>query len=176
MCNLVLVKHAKYIVFLAMLSVMFGSCLKKKEFPIEPIIEFKSFEVYGDSVYITISFTDGNGDIGKLTTDTLAPFIDRFRNNIWVDYLENQGGTWVARTDISGPDGNGIYPMDYHTPDELYQEYQETTDAMQGDITFVIIGDYYDDTNTDPYKYEFRLVDRALNVSNTVDTGSMIKP
>ena len=47
-------------------ALVLSSCLKPQEFPLEPIIEFNSFSVMRDSAVLTISFTDGDGDIGYL--------------------------------------------------------------------------------------------------------------
>lgn len=160
------------VVLLASGVLTLSSCIKKKTFPPEPIIEFKSFEIVGDSAYCTISFTDGDGDFGKDVYDTLAPYTDRYRKNIWMDYYENQGGTWVL---IPGLNIAPSYVLDYHTPPELYEEYKDSDDPMQGDILFVMT-DYYDFTNTDQFKYEIRVFDRALNESNIVDTGPIDKP
>jgi hypothetical protein len=56
------------------------SCKKHEVYPIEPVIEFKDFIKIdnGTSIdnkgYLIINFTDGDGDIGLETEDTLPPY------------------------------------------------------------------------------------------------------
>ena len=61
--------------------ILFSSaCLKKEEYPIEPIISFKEMKInphvnsIGGTVYLTISFTDGDGDIGLEVSDSIPPY------------------------------------------------------------------------------------------------------
>lgn len=62
-----------------------GGCLKSEDFPDEPNLTFKSleqrFEANGPTdtttsrfIYVTVGFTDGDGDIGLDETDTQSPF------------------------------------------------------------------------------------------------------
>ena len=48
------------------------SCKKdKNSFPIEPVLEYKSFEAYSKyEAFMVLKFTDGDGDIGLKTSDT----------------------------------------------------------------------------------------------------------
>src|SRR5690606_16504188 len=59
---------------LLLAAVVLSGCLKAEEFPTVPHIAFKSYEQRPDSAELTISFTDGAGDIGLNQGDTLAPF------------------------------------------------------------------------------------------------------
>lgn len=157
------------ILAVAGIGIAMSSCIKKKEFPIEPIITFKSFEIIGDSAYLTFSFTDGDGDIGKSTDDTLAPYTDRFRKSLWFEYYELESGTWVHKPMFNtAPD----YLLDYHVP--VLNE-DEDPKSLQGDI-LIVMENYYDLSNTNPFKYEIKLWDRALHESNVIETGAIAKP
>lgn len=75
----------------AFVIILLGSCLKEKEFPIEPYIEFKSFtkifnppDTIPAGIMLSITFTDGDGDIGLYEDQTEPPydynfFIDLFK-------------------------------------------------------------------------------------------------
>ena len=50
------------------------ACLRTEEFPPEPRITFKAFNLVGDSASIVITFTDGDGDVGLNPGDTFPPY------------------------------------------------------------------------------------------------------
>lgn len=81
-----LLKYSPVAALLALLA----SCASPPEYPIEPHIEFVSLSkdtlrrAFGnnfflDTLYITFSFTDGDGDIGDAENDRV--FITDLRNN-----------------------------------------------------------------------------------------------
>ncbi len=62
----------RYLFLAAGISFITYSCIKKKAYNTTPEIEYKAFFPYaGDSADLQIKFTDGDGDIGVTTTDTL---------------------------------------------------------------------------------------------------------
>lgn len=73
-------------------TIFLGSCASPPDYPIEPIIEYvgmskdtlKRGAMQEDTTFITISFTDGDGDIGN--KDTLDLFVTDVRTGV----LENQ--------------------------------------------------------------------------------------
>ena len=80
----------KILLYLSLL-VAFATCIRPPNYPIEPQISFLGMtktvmrQGFGseDSVYITLSFTDGDGDIGGTSgsKDSLNVFITDKRNN-----------------------------------------------------------------------------------------------
>ena len=55
----------KYLFFVAILAIGAYACVKKKNYPTTPAIEYKEFIPYqGDTADLVIKFTDGDGDIG----------------------------------------------------------------------------------------------------------------
>jgi hypothetical protein len=77
----------KNVLYLLTLLVAFATCISPPDYPIEPQITFSNMtknimrQGYGseDSVYITLSFTDGDGDLGS--KDSLNVFITDKRSN-----------------------------------------------------------------------------------------------
>lgn len=72
------------------LIIAFATCIRPPDYPVEPQIEFVGMtkttmrQGFGteDSVYITLSFTDGDGDLGGISgKDSLNVFITDKRNN-----------------------------------------------------------------------------------------------
>ena len=66
--------RSKILIGLIGLSTIILSCEPEQNFPLEPIIQFESFSKDSiqefDTAQITISFTDGDGDIGQ---DGISP-------------------------------------------------------------------------------------------------------
>ena len=68
------------LIFLIPLFAALTGCIKEEQYPIEPKIEFGGFTVVRDITgkdsvgVLTISYTDGNGDIGLYDYDTVEPF------------------------------------------------------------------------------------------------------
>lgn len=59
--------------FLFLLFLIAGlyACVKKTNYPASPVIEYKDFVPFvGDSAFLEIKFTDGDGDIGVPENDT----------------------------------------------------------------------------------------------------------
>lgn len=77
------------IVLYCALFVAFATCIRPPNYPIEPQIQLvgqtktnmRQGSGFQDSLYITLSFTDGDGDIGGVGTDSLNVFITDKRNN-----------------------------------------------------------------------------------------------
>ena len=150
------------------LTLLMVGCLKKKEFPIEPIIEFESFNIEGDSGVLMISFTDGDGDIGLREYDTISPYNlgSEYYYNLYLDYYEKQNGTWVKR-DLNPP---FAYRVPVITPSGQNK-------ALEGTIEIDIVPIYYDPASVyDTIMYRVRLIDRALHVSNEVESDEIITP
>ena len=141
------------------------SCLKVEDLPPEPRIGFKSFEVFAnDSASLVITFTDGDGDIGLGDADTMAPY----DANLYVGYFELVGGTWVA-TDL----GTEPY-IQYRVPDITPTGQNPTLD---GEIAIAMKPfSLYRNPGADTIKYDVRLKDRELHVSNVVETNMIVVP
>jgi len=64
-----------------------NACFKTPEYPVEPVIKFASYSVtqpyiIPDTGNIRITFTDGDGDLGKLTNDDSGSVSRIFIRNV----------------------------------------------------------------------------------------------
>lgn len=141
-----------------------NSCISPPDYPIEPVITFKGMtknkmaqSQFGkDSLSITFSFTDGDGDIGSNDTTLNISLIDTRdgfnASNYKIPYIPEQGS------------GNGI----------------------SGEIQIVVFTTccYYPDGSnpcapsttypTDTLQYDIYITDRAGHKSNIIRTDPII--
>lgn len=162
------------VVFVLSQLILLSSCLKVETYPDEPEITYKSFEVFEDSAIVTISFTDGDGDIGLNPADTIGVFApdSYFYFNAYLEYYELMNGEWVKGT--ADPNGNN-----FPTADSIVFKNRlpnitpiGQNKALKGDIKLTLEPNYYNPISNfnDSIKYRITLIDRALNISNTIET------
>lgn len=146
-------------------AVLFSACLKTEEFPKEPHIEFKSYEQRPDSAELTISFTDGDGDIGLNQGDTLAPYNpgSHWYHNFFVDYYKKVNGEWQLQV--------FTLPLYYRIP-VITPTGQNS--SLQGDISVDIAQQVLPQVPGDTVRFGVHIADRALHVSNTVFSDAII--
>jgi len=153
---------------------LFSSCLKVETYPVEPSINFQSFEVKGDSAIVTISFTDGDGDIGLSDGDTLPPYDPSsfFYFNAYLEYYEMMDGIWVKGT--ADPNGNNFPTADTIVFKNRLPNITPIgqNKALKGEIKLILEPNYYNPIShhNDSIKYKIFIIDRALHISNTVET------
>ncbi len=143
---------------IAMAAVL--GCRKPEEFPVEPVITFRSFTQYQDSASFVIGFTDGDGDVGLDAGDNQPPFDtgSTYYHNLFLDYDELRNGVWT-RVDFA-------LPLYYRIP-RITPTGQNK--ALEGEIAValkpwpIVPGNPFDTV-----RISARLVDRALHTSNTV--------
>ena len=145
------------------------ACFKPDDFPDEPEISFENFEkAENNTAYLTVSFTDGDGNIGLEKGDTTGKFSpdSRYHHNLFLEYYEKKNGDWVKR-DLDPPFYYRIPPL----------EPEGRSKALEGDIRVHIKPTYYDPTSPhDTIKFSAQLADRDLNESNIVETDPIIVP
>src|SRR5690606_6818403 len=144
---------------LATIITSIAACVSRPDFPVEPVIEFVSMEgnqmvqnsFNTDSIRVTFSFTDGDGDLGD--RDSLNIFIrdnrDQFiASKYRLPELPPEGAQRGVRGEITVTIYTTccIYP-DGTPPCEPSQKFP-----------------------TDTLQYEIFIKDRAGNVSNTIST------
>lgn len=135
-------------------------CKKKESISDIPQIGFISYEnVYGTGQYavngiLTISYQDGNGDIGLTDGDTLS-------YNFVVSYYEKQNGIF-KQIDPLIPLSARIPLL---TPDGLNK-------TIKGTITDTLILNPH--PTYDTIQFSVFIYDRALNKSNVVTTPEII--
>jgi hypothetical protein len=126
------------------------SCKKDDIFSVVPTIEFKSIspstaQEYIDVINITISYTDGDGDLGENNPDVYNLFVLDNRNLI----------EYKFRIPELSPHGNEI--------------------AIEGNFNIKINGSGITDTSlsSQQVNYDIYVTDRAGNSSNSVSTSSI---
>jgi len=145
------------------------SCMKKESFSDIPQIGFLSFikaydtGQFAKSGILTISYQDGNGDIGLSDRDTLSPYQKNgsYYYNLVIIYYEKQKGIF-KQIDLDIPLSARIPPL---TPDEPNQ-------AIKGTITDTLVLNPHPVFDT--IKFGVFIYDRALNKSNVVTTPEII--
>lgn len=154
-------------------------CLKSEEFPDEPNLTFKRLEQKFETVpggaqpsrflYVTVGFTDGDGDIGLDESDSQSPFGqgEAHYNNFWIEFKRFSGGQW---TDI---DSDWIYRMKRISPSgqdpTLNGEIMVKVGPYPGprfNLPEIVVGD--------TLQASIRLEDRSLNMSNTVTSEGFV--
>lgn len=154
---------------LGLLLVSALSCRKLEEIPPIPAISLESLEITGQSALLTLSFTDGDGDLGLSEGDTLAPFNfgSEHYANLKIKYYELQSGMWVLN-DSAG--------FEYRIPN-LTPEGQIKT--LEGTIEVAIEPFYFalpSIAPADTFRYAISLFDRALQESNVIETEALTRP
>lgn len=146
-----------------------SSCMKKETYPDIPEIFFRNFTTVFDtgrvakSGILTISFTDGNGDIGLSSHDTFPPYQKNgdYYYNYVINYYEKQQGRFVKI--ILNPPFSARIP--FLTPDYPNKAIKGIiVDTLQMNPAPVY----------DTIKFVFFIYDRALNKSNVDSTPPII--
>ncbi len=146
--------------------VLVNSCVKKPDFPIEPKLEFirldkntmSQGDLNTDSITVYLKFTDGDGDIGFDTKDSLQ--------NLFV--IDSRTGNFAERIKIPKlPDlgiGNGVsgeIELLLYTTCCLYKDNIPPCSVI-------------DNIKYDTLTYKIFLVDRANHSSDTIETTPII--
>jgi hypothetical protein len=159
----------RLLLLFTVLTLALSSCVKHEVYPIEPIIEFKDFIKIADGTgidnkaYLIINFTDGDGDVGLKTDDTLPPYNANgdYYYNFLINYFELQNDSFVQ---VELPATfNARIP---NVEDELANR------GIKGEIQIELFFNNYNSTS-DSVKFSAQIIDRALHKSNIVFTPSI---
>jgi len=144
-------------------------CIKEEQYPLEPHIEFGGFatakDVSGkDSLgAITISYTDGDGNIGLFAWDTVEPR----KYNFYLKFLQYVNNELVEVIPVdTSVNFNARIPL--LTPAGRNKN-------IKGDITMYL--ELYFARQillSDTIAFEIFIKDRDLNISNVVETPMFI--
>jgi len=121
-----------------------------------------------DSAVLTISFTDGDGDVGLRDSDTTGDFAPEkiYHHNLFLEYFEKDDALgWVRGKDLSGNDISFLYRVPYLTPNG-------NNTALKGKIEVTLEPSYFNplSSQSDTVMYKITLVDRSLTESNQVES------
>ena len=164
-------KAAVNIIFVLFVGVLlfFSSCAKFEEYSIVPQIEFVSFVTLQDIHqkdslgYITISYTDGDGDIGLTSEETLPPY----QYNFFIDIYENING---VQQKIILPDTSATFNsrIPVLTPEGVNKSIKG---EIEMELELFIMIPFLD---SDTISFELYIMDRALNKSNVIHSPDFI--
>ena len=170
-----MIKRPYYLVFL-----LLAACVKPEQYPIEPAISFKSYDntIYqtGSRITATLSFTDGDGDIGYEDissggnpTRYVCNFVDTtpiiritdslnlFKSNVFYNEVKDN---CINNFNTAFVPNNGKYK------------------SVQGEIEIYFTANCYKQCTTtncvDTQYYYFRIRDRAGHYSNVIKTPSVL--
>ncbi|MEI6060343.1 MAG: hypothetical protein WCR72_06515 [Bacteroidota bacterium] len=157
------------LILIVPLSSGLTGCIKEQQYPVQPHIEFGSFatskDINGkDSLgAVTISYTDGDGDIGLYSWDTVEPR----KYNFYLKFLQyvNKQLVEVKPVDSSLTFNSRIPIL---TPSGRNKN-------IKGNITMALQLYFARQLLlTDTIAFEIYIKDRALNESNLVETPMFI--
>lgn len=166
---------------LAGIALLLSSCFNEPNYSDVPSIDFKGIFRYTlaagtgvgqskrDSVVITIGFKDGKGDLGT-SSETYTADTTRYKaNGGWGNYeiktfrLENK--QYVERP---------LAINNFLTFPNLARNKPQG--AIEGTLDFGQIFPYGNRVYNYPTKFRIRIRDRALQVSNTIETDTLTLP
>lgn len=163
-----LVTKISLILLIPLLSGLTG-CIKEEQYPLEPHIEFGGFatarDISGkDSLgAITISYTDGDGNIGLFAWDTVEPR----KYNFYLKFMQYVNNELVEVVPVdTNVNFNARIPL--LTPAGRNKN-------IKGDITMYL--ELYFARQillSDTIAFEIFIKDRDLNISNVVETPMFI--
>lgn len=157
-------------------SLLLETCKKVENFPVIPAIIFKEFKKYGsDSATCAITFTDGDGDIGLDTYDTVPPYnpASHYYSDFYmVYYYQDSTGNWKLWDKIPSTPQMDTLQYGFRIPNLTQNGLKK---ALEGEIR-VHLNAPYSVPIHHFFKFKITLIDRALHISNEVDTGPLTYP
>jgi hypothetical protein len=160
-------------------SFVFQSCLKPESYPDEPEIAYKDFKILGDSAILSIDFVDGDGDIGLNPEDIQSPYDagSFYHYNLYLEYFEMMEGQWVKGT--TDPAGDNFPTGDTLNFSFRIKNITPTgqNKTLKGIINVTLEPVFYNilSNHNDTIKFRVSLIDRALNVSNFIETPAIVR-
>ena len=165
-----------------------AGCLTPPDYPDEPSIEFKSLTrtrntpprpfVVTDTFAITVSFRDGNGDLGLTADDILQPPYQELNAdgspnpnhfNYYLRSFRRIGGMGPFVEIFPGEEFSQFFPLN--------QGEDAKPAPLRGELTF---RKFYDLESPfqpgDEIRFMLSIRDRALNESNTITTSTDVIP
>lgn len=162
----------RYVALLAGCVLVLNSCLPEPAYPDVPALVFQSLdEAPGGGRTLVLEFTDGDGDVGLDSGDTLGVFCPTCAHhyNLQCEYEELRNGVW---TQVPLLIEAGQIPFYFRIPRAAPTG---SSPAQKGTIA-VDLPSWYLSSPFDTLRFSITLWDRSLNASNTVLTAPVVKP
>ncbi|MCU0422124.1 MAG: hypothetical protein MUC81_04865 [Bacteroidia bacterium] len=174
------------LILIFIVSSVFVACKGGEIYPIIPSIEFESSYVIFDRsgndslIGFIFKFKDGDGDIGLAEGDTFPPYnyvsapndparrnTNFYHYNCYVDYLEKRNGEYKHVVgEFTGDTLRRELRVMSLTPEGKFKAIRGTIEAQ---IEPNVLGN-----KADTVKLRFLLIDRALHVSNEIESNDII--
>jgi len=161
---------SRFFYLILVLVILSVSCKKPKTYPSEPSITFKQLvkninpQGLDESADLTISFVDGDGDIGLAEDDTVPPYNPEsiYYYNFYITYFIKHNGVF-EELPLAIPASQRIPYIPHAGRDQ----------SLSGDIIMHLdfLGFQF---NNDTVRFDTYIYDRALHKSNTVTTSEII--
>ena len=154
----------KYLFGTIIISVMVFSCIKKKQYTTEPVIEFKDFIPYTDeSGDLQVLFNDGDGDIGVGENDTTL--------SLFTTYYYYDTITFKYRAFLK------TSPNDTLRSNYIVKAKSDAYKGkpISGEIS-VRLQQFRHSKKIKKIKYVIYLIDKAGNKSNVITSPELIVP
>lgn len=150
------------------------ACNKPPEYPIEPNISFKTIESYPvfnqgvkkDSLIIVTRFEDGDGDLGLSSEDVNNPPYSEGNNNLNYlveTFVKKPGAASFEKIDLPATSGR-FFRL---SPDNR-------VGPLEGDLRYsgikIPAQNIFNLKAGDQIKFRVQIRDRALHLSNTIET------
>jgi hypothetical protein len=124
-----------------------------------------------DSAMVSFGFTDGDGDIGLDDSELDPPYDSSsvYYYNLYLDYYEKDDANgWQQGTDLNGN------PISFQYRIQRI-EVKGKQRGMKGTID-VALNDFQNpfSDQSDTIKFTIKLIDRALNESNVIETAEIV--
>ncbi len=149
------------------------SCFKEEDYPVIPNITYTDFQVLGDSARLIFEFTDGDGDIGLRDEEISSPYNieSYYYYNLYVEYWEKDDNLgWKPGTTLNGDTILFTYRIKPFTN-------QQEPKSLKGTIEVLLEPSYFNpfSSDSDTIMYKIKLIDRALNESNVIETPEILR-
>lgn len=159
-----------FILFAAACSAMIYSCMKKESYSDIPQIEFAGYYNIFDTTKIakigvlTISFQDGDGDIGLDSWDLNPPFDtgSMYYYNYFIDLYEKKNGIFVKDTTLTTPLRYRIPNLTPDDPNKAIKGFIVDTIPLNPNPVY------------DTIQFSMFIYDRALHKSNVAFTPEIV--
>lgn len=157
------------------------SCRKGEQYPIEPCITYNGLTYLTDTtgafngnVIVSIGYTDGDGDLGLDESDTIPPFNTNgeYYYNLILAYQRYENGIFVEKPLLSWNNETQSYDTISFNARFKRLLAGDIEKPISGtiDYTIMVKNPFSPD---DTIRFAINIIDRALNVSNTVTTDAI---
>jgi hypothetical protein len=156
-------------IILILLLIIAYSCRKKETYPVIPHIDYKSCLIYQSKAgvdsagVLTISFTDGDGDIGRAQGDTATDF--------FINFFEKQKKE-LKQFFINNIPINFNSKIPYVTPSGNNKNIKGDISITLDLYPFVIFN--IPANKSDTVAFQVYITDRSKNKSNVIMTPEII--